>query len=300
MSSSVEEKSACCCSGIRFCAHCKDSERVRMLFDGKTTLKNSETVISNQQAAGRTSSCSFGLIGSSTHSYCFECRTLIQFPGLLRRCADHTGYSPSAVKLNGFFVESDIINEEQELNLINFLDSPVPFEGWKDSQSGRRKQDYGPRGNFKKKKVKPAHMPHMPMAFQAMNRKIEEAVKKYTHSEYRIADVNVLEYTAANFSNFDPHVDDTWLWGDRIAGLNLLEDCAMTFVNKDNVVVEAFFPRRCFFLMSGECRYSWMHAIRPENVHNRRISVTFRELSPEIMEDSSVADPILRAACDYI
>ncbi|EPY28430.1 alkylated DNA repair protein alkB like protein 4 [Strigomonas culicis] len=203
--------------------------------------------------------------------------------------------------VKGLFVERDVISDQEEADLIHFFDNPSPFPDWKISQSGRRKQDFGPKRNFKKKKVKPADFPHMPKVFEPLFCKVSKEVSQCTASiPYSIAEVSVLEYTSENMSNFDPHIDDTWLWGDRIAGVNLLEDCVMTFVDSNGNVVDAFLPRRCLFLMSSDCRSIWMHGIRPENIKGRRVSITMRELSDEIKQDLAVAAPLLEAARSFV
>ena len=56
-------------------------------------------------------------------------------------------------------------------------------------------------------------------------------------------EVNVLEYKEDRGSNIAPHMDDFWLWGERIFGLNLLSDTVITFT-KDNVEIEFPVKRR--------------------------------------------------------
>ena len=56
-------------------------------------------------------------------------------------------------------------------------------------------------------------------------------------------EVNVLEYKEDRGSNIAPHMDDFWLWGERIFGLNLLSDTVMTFT-KDNIEIEFPVKRR--------------------------------------------------------
>ena len=47
--------------------------------------------------------------------------------------------------------------------------------------------------------------------------------------DFEPVEVNVLEYEEERGSNIAPHMDDFWLWGERIFGLNLLEDTVITF-----------------------------------------------------------------------
>lgn len=296
----ASSSAACNCTGIRFCAKCRHSERVQQLFDGTVPLSSAEAVISKQDGKERLSSCSFAVTKSSTYSCCPSCMNIFASATLIKTCGEHIDLTPTTLHIDGLYTFANIITAMEEERILAFLDNPAPFCAWKDSQSGRRKQDYGPRRNFKKKKVKPAEMPMMPIAFKPVFEAIADAVSECTGKSYKIAEVSALEYTESNLSNFDPHVDDTWLWGDRIAGLNLNAESAMTFVNPEGDCCDVYFPRRSFFLMSGECRYKWMHGIRPDHVHGRRVSLTFRELSDEILADSSTAKMVLAAASNFV
>ena len=42
-------------------------------------------------------------------------------------------------------------------------------------------------------------------------------------------EMNILEYDSDRESNIAPHFDDFWVWGEYIAGLNLLSDTVLTF-----------------------------------------------------------------------
>ena len=93
-------------------------------------------------------------------------------------------------------------------------------------------------------------------------------------------EVNVLEYDEQRGSNIAPHMDDLWLWGERIFGLNLLSDTVMTF-SKDNLEIEVPIKRRDLYLISGKSRLEWMHGIKGEHIHGKRMVCTIRELSQE-------------------
>ncbi|CBZ26046.1 conserved hypothetical protein [Leishmania mexicana MHOM/GT/2001/U1103] len=295
-----EHSSACSCAGIRFCAKCCDSSRVQQLFSGSVPLSSASSVIEKQHHEERLSSCSFATIGKSSLSFCIECMSVFKSEVPIKSCADHHGAMATSITISGLAVFQDALPEEDETAVIRFLDDSHPFPPWKESQSGRRKQDYGPRRNFKKKKVKVADIPAMPLVFEPIFSVISSMTETFTGKAYRIAEVSALEYMEGKMSNFDPHVDDTWLWGDRIAGLNLNEACAVTFVNSEGVCCDVYLPRRTFFLMSGDCRYKWMHGIRPEHVRGRRISLTFRELSDEILADTEASEMVLSAASNFV
>ncbi|GET93267.1 hypothetical protein, conserved [Leishmania tarentolae] len=295
-----DHSSACSCTGIRFCAKCWDSSRVQKVFSGSVPLSSARSVIDKQQHADRLSSCSFAIIGKSFLSYCIECRSVFESEVLIKSCVDHHGSMATSINISGLAVFQDAVTEEDEAAVICFLDNSYPFPPWKESQSGRRKQDYGPRRNFKKKKIKPAEIQAMPLVFKSVFAAISSMTETFTGKAYRIAEVSALEYMEGKMSNFDPHIDDTWLWGDRIAGLNLNEASAVTFVDPEGVCCDVYLPRRAFFLMSGNCRYKWMHGIRPEHVRGRRISLTFRELSDEILTDVETSEMVFSAATTFL
>lgn len=118
---------------------------------------------------------------------------------------------------------------------------------WVDSQSGRKKIDFGPKANFKKQKVKEGGFKGLPKCMEGIIKRIIMEIGgsgvRRDDCGNQIADkvqgfqpveVNVLEYKEERGSNIAPHFDDTWLWGERIFGINLLSDTVMTFA-KDNL-----------------------------------------------------------------
>ncbi|VDM80118.1 unnamed protein product [Strongylus vulgaris] len=55
-----------------------------------------------------------------------------------------------SICIDGLFVVYDFLTEGEEADIMEMIDGV----DWMLSQSGRRKQDYGPKVNFKHKKVK--------------------------------------------------------------------------------------------------------------------------------------------------
>ena len=124
-----------------------------------------------------------------------------------------------------------------------------------------------------------------------------------------------LEYTPERGSSIDPHIDDVWLWGDQLVTLNLLDTTILTLsksqtpnhglenkttsnpglniVQTSNSVSEEVqipLVRRSLFVLDGEARYQWMHSIKREDITNRRLAMTFRNLSLEILTDLKSKD----------
>ena len=74
-------------------------------------------------------------------------------------------------------------------------------------------------------------------------------------------EVNILEYLQEKGSNIAPHYDDFWIWGERIAGVNLLSDSVLTFSQGD-MEISVPIPARSLYMMSGTSRTKWMHGIK--------------------------------------
>jgi alkylated DNA repair protein alkB family protein 4 len=51
-----------------------------------------------------------------------------------------------------------------------------------------------------------------------------------SYRPFSIVEASALEYIPDVSSNLAPHLDDTWIWGPRVAGLSLLATCNMTFL----------------------------------------------------------------------
>lgn len=181
---------------------------------------------------------------------------------------------------DGFFVIENCFSENNIQNLIKEIDS----NPWTESQSGRKKQDYGPKINYKKRKVKSINL----------NQEIiPEYIKTYISnnlfnlkpdilSNYYIAGVGNLFYPKNQGAHIDPHIDDSWVWGRRIIGVNLLSETIMTFsiyVESTSSLYEINIPIKNgeVYIMSDCSRYIWKHGIKKENIFQDRMVITIRE-----------------------
>ena len=346
---------SCFCTGARWCKLCAETERV-------IQLKREQQAAADAQGAyvvpEGTSSTSFPQ-QAARHVYCWECSLVYEYQVAddvrVSLCSDHAGFgSPSlAVSLPGLVCSRDFIEEEEEAKLITFLDTvnqvrhhtddkeePDPssesaaFHGWKISQSGRRKQDFGPQANFKKRKIKMrADLPGMPSALQSLFHRVSQFVsanviaapqspsplaqgadtdqtaaspaaadKRLPSQLFHIVESSALDYAPDVMSNLEPHFDDMWLWGPRVVGLSLLSECNMTFVDPRNgQQVNVFLPRRALFALSGASRYQWMHGIRASAISSRRVSITMRELNGEAADvDETTISAIQQFANTFV
>ncbi len=74
------------------------------------------------------------------------------------------------LSIDGVYLQEEVLTKEEESHLISSIDS----FGWNDSQSGRRKQDFGPKINFKKKKINFTSFYGLPQ----LDMKLLERIKK--------------------------------------------------------------------------------------------------------------------------
>ena len=126
------------------------------------------------------------------------------------------------------------------------------------------------------------------------------------------AEASLLRYASANDDaggGLDPHLDDAWAWGGRLAALSLESPALMTFArprwpgdppsptppawnvlspesgtgmasaSASMVTVDVLLPPRSAWLLWGEARYEWLHGLAPgRGVRGRRTSLGVREL----------------------
>lgn len=88
----------------------------------------------------------------ATFIYCDRCgdKAFLEsnYPGHLEN-HDEISNLDQFVTIKGVSVRNEVISKDEELTLVESMDC----HPWIDSQSGRRKQDFGPKINFKRKKI---------------------------------------------------------------------------------------------------------------------------------------------------
>ncbi|XP_054481223.1 alpha-ketoglutarate-dependent dioxygenase alkB homolog 4 [Anoplopoma fimbria] len=185
----------------------------------------------------------------------------------------------------GIFLRENFISEEEEKKLISTMDQDV----WNDSQSGRRKQDFGPKVNFKKKKVRLAGFSGLPALSQKLVLRMQQ---DSSLADFQPVEQCNLDYHPQRGSAIDPHLDDSWLWGERLVTINMLSNTTLTMSLErglpelglaEEVHVAVRLPRRSLVVLYGEARHRWKHAIHRDDVQERRVCSTYRELTPEFL-----------------
>lgn len=244
----------CGCLGVRSCALCVDPSlrEAHGLFPARAELP----------VAGRVGELRFSMAGP-----------MVDF-GDGATC----GVADLPVPFDGFELVTDIVDAQEEAEILR----DVEAWPWHPSQSGRWKQDFGPKANFKRQQVKvPDDWVGIPGYAHGLLSRLREQFKGL--EDFVAAEFLNLRYHRDLNSSHALHIDDTWLWGERILGVSLGASSVFTFYEPtSNVIVRAPLPQRSAYVLRGRVRYDWQHGILAEDIRDMRVAMTFRELEPAI------------------
>ncbi|XP_054000359.1 alpha-ketoglutarate-dependent dioxygenase alkB homolog 4 [Hylaeus anthracinus] len=278
----------CGCKGIRTCLLCEKEYKITKP-DLKTEFEK-----------------------YSSYVYCPYCN--LSWPGwdsdLYTNHPDHEG---KAIEFPGVYIKLDFLNSNDNALLSNALDD-IP---WEVSQSGRRKQNFGPKCNFKKKKLRLGSFDGFPKSTHFVQQKfLEVPILK----DFQTVEQCTLEYDPLRGASIDPHIDDCWVWGERIVTVNVMGDSVLTMtpyhgpntkynlkdvteysttcenmksnVKAENgdvqdIIVRLPMPQGSLMVLYGAARYKWEHCVLREDVKSRRICLAYRELTPPYLNNSS-------------
>lgn len=282
----------CGCKGCRSCLLCEQQFNISKQND---LLTNSDI---------------------SSYVYCPYCNKA--YPGWRHDVYKaHPNHDGEPIEFKGVYIQEDFLTEEEECDLIQGIDG-VP---WDLSQSGRRKQNYGPKCNFRKKKLQLGDF----RGFPEFSKFVQDKFKSVELlNDFQTIEQCSLEYTNIRGASIDPHVDDCWIWGERIISVNLLSDSVLTMTinnkpdkynidcvdtyksiltetgsfndtdlaypfnlnqQKINYMLRIPMPRRSLLIIYGEARYEWEHRILREDILDRRICLAYREFTPPYLPD---------------
>uniref|UniRef100_UPI002ED70A02 DNA N6-methyl adenine demethylase n=1 Tax=Caenorhabditis elegans TaxID=6239 RepID=UPI002ED70A02 len=258
---------ACGCKGARFCALCETTERVKKLRVVEDKHVNYKVFIYDhiRQIAIPTTNLNSqssleDIIDEST-----SCQSVS---------------TDGSIEIDGLTLIHNFLSESEESKILNMIDTVK----WAKSKSGRRKQDYGPKVNFKHKKVKTDTFVGMPeYADMLLNKMSEYDVKKL--GNYQPFEMCNLEYEEVKKSAIEMHQDDMWIWGNRLISINLINGSVMTLSNDNkSFLCYVHMPHRSLLCMADECRYDWKHGVLAHHIRGRRIALTMREAAKDFAE----------------
>lgn len=282
----------CGCKGCRTCLLCENDCNLQSVNRGDVISKKSPNV----------------------YVYCPLCVNKA-WPGYAPTdYQTHPNHTGTAIDYPGVFIDLDFISAEDESQLMLGIDTIIP---WDLSQSGRRKQNFGPKCNFKKNRLKLGDFKGFPRFTQFVQHKFADYP---ILRDFQTIEQCSLEYDPARGASIDPHVDDCWIWGERIITVNLLSDSVLTMtynrqpdrynlncvrdypavVSASSIstrsacpyrvqpfirghvypIVRIPMPRRSLLVMYGAARYDWAHEILREDIVARRVCLAYREFTP--------------------
>ncbi|EFA08384.1 alpha-ketoglutarate-dependent dioxygenase alkB homolog 4 [Tribolium castaneum] len=266
-----------------------------------------------------------------TYVYCPQCN--VAFPGW--DPPKHPDHSGAPITFPGIYIQLDFLTPEEEAKLMQGIDDM----SWDSSQSGRRKQNFGPKCNFKKNKLREGDFTGFPKFTEFVQEKFRNVP---ILSDFQTIEQCSLEYDPEKGASIDPHVDDCWVWGERVVTVNLLSDSVltMTYNRKNNYynlhlvgkypavldekgdrnftescykvkefendrfypTVRVPMPRRSLLVMFNSARYDWEHQILREDIRERRVCLAYREFTPIYLKGGDKEQegaPILRQARNF-
>lgn len=282
----METVRPCGCKGIRSCLICESEYKI-LKPDLKDELQKSKSYI-----------------------YCPYCDQLS--PGWdMDEYKKHPHHDGSLINYPGVYIKLGFLNEGEAKELIKTLDC-LP---WESSQSGRRKQNFGPKCNFKKQKLRLGTFGGFPRATEFVQKKFAEVPLL---RGFKTVEQCSLEYDPKRGASIDPHIDDCWIWGERIVTVNVLGDSVLTMTPyrgpttrynldcvstynpvmekkfipgdtrtvdvTDDVVVRLPMPARSLMILYGPARYNWEHSVLRQDVPSRRVCLAYREPTPPYLE----------------
>ena len=151
--------------------------------------------------------------------------------------------------------------------------------------------------NFKRQKVKLGSFSGLPPFSEWIVKRMQNDVECL--KDFIPVELCNLDYSPERGSAIDPHVDDDWLWGERLVTLNLLSHTYLTFSpppcsqnSSTHLRVCIPLPQRSLVIVQSSSRYQWQHSIRREHICSRRLATTLRELTIEFMPGGKLFDEI--------
>uniref|UniRef100_A0A336MNU2 CSON003591 protein n=1 Tax=Culicoides sonorensis TaxID=179676 RepID=A0A336MNU2_CULSO len=255
-----------------------------------------------------------------SYVYCYICKKVYEGWDTENIESEHAGSHNNLQghAFPGILVIPEFLTKDEMNRLMKGIDELH----WDVSQSGRRKQNFGPKTNFKKRKLQLGHFKGFPEFSEFVQTKLREEVP-LLHDFYVIEQCS-LEYDPEKGASIDPHIDDCWVWGERIVTVNLIGDSVLTFnrftddsnLNKYNldcvesykehlipvdgeaqfdleeeeIIIRVPQPERSLVVMYGNPRYKWEHSVLREDIKERRVCIAYREFTPPYLVDGYEAE----------
>ncbi|XP_055295379.1 alpha-ketoglutarate-dependent dioxygenase alkB homolog 4 [Sitodiplosis mosellana] len=260
--------------------------------------------------------------------FCYKCIKIYAGDNVTATIGSHPEHGAQiGIEFPGVFVSPDFISANEENALMTGIDS-LP---WDISQSGRRKQNYGPKTNFKKMKL--AHGTFR--GFPEYSEFVQERFKDVPLlADFQTIEQCSLEYNPDKGASIDPHIDDCWIWGERVVTVNCLSDSVLTLVRYtgdpkrynlplvesyasqlrsplaseeqlngfNDVLIKVPMPNRSLIVLYGSPRYQFEHSVLRTDITSRRVCIAYREFTPMYLkngESFEKSEPIFQTAKSF-
>lgn len=194
--------------------------------------------------------------------------------------------SVNETKIEGLSLIDDFISVEEEKALLEY----VAKQEWSPAAGKREVQQYGYEYNYANKGSTPKKVRDIPQEFKVVIEKVQAKGFKSTPDQIIVNKYEPGQGIAA-------HTDHVKHFGPVIASLTTGSGCMMEFTRRTEVEgkiitqsKQLWLAPRSLLVLSGEARYSWMHAIaaRKNDIvgskrvpRGVRISFTFRTMNKE-------------------
>ena len=205
-----------------------------------------------------------------------------EFAGAKRRKSQDVAAAPALFAvphetLGGQYIVADFLSEEEEAEILAFLDADAD-PPWKDCRfNGRhRGKHWGVRIDIAAGKLLEQQHP-MPDVLRRIVLKMRtvDVLQAFYPNE-----CNAISYERARGAYLKAHCDHRGLSGDVLVNLCLAGSATMTYTKDGEPEAPSYrvrLPRRGLQVQTGEVRYSYRHGISNADLHDaRRVSITFR------------------------
>jgi len=242
----------------------------------------------------------------TNYIFCYECNKIYRGDCIATILAEHpTHGGQNGIEFPGVYIQTNFITGKEEDAIMTGIDE-MP---WDISQSGRRKQNFGPKTNFKKMKMALGHFKGFPEFSKFLQEKFESVPLL---RNFQTIEQCSLEYDPSKGASIDPHIDDCWVWGERVVTVNCLSDSILTLaryngdLNRYNlplvetygdtlihqlvndqtlnefesILVQLPMPNRSLIVLYGPARYQFEHCIFRKDIAARRVCIAYREFTP--------------------
>lgn len=166
-------------------------------------------------------------------------------------------------------------------------------------------QNFGPKCNFKKQKIVAGDFGGFPGFSKFVQDKFSLVPLM---KEFQTIEQCTLEYNPERGASIDPHIDDCWIWGERIVTVNVVGDSVLTMTylqekdrnrynlalaptefsdfdaNLSDIIVRIPMPARSLLILTGQARYQWEHRVLRDDVKTLRVCLAYREFTPPYLK----------------